>query len=133
MKDFSNKRKAVCDLLAKGLTHRAIAKKVGVSVGYVSSVRSSSQCASKYPRKHPEQVVSEIAGDHWTISLPKTRIHTEEQLIEHFKIDLEKWRIEKLQCNAWEMGYKDSDSEAQVLPLYQVKAFLVRDNTVSFA
>lgn len=74
--------------------------------------------------KQPE--TSEIAGDKWSISLPKTRIHTLEELIEYCKIDLDVWEVERFVCNKWEMGYKDAADEGRVMPLFQIKAFLKR-------
>ena len=42
---------------------------------------------------------SEIKDDKWTISLPKTRICTLEELVEQFKIDLQAWEVERW-CSA---------------------------------
>lgn len=69
---------------------------------------------------------SEIAGDKWTITLPKTRIHTLEQLLEFCEVDLSIWEVKRFICNKWEMGYKNEKDEAEVEPLYQIKAFLER-------
>jgi len=70
--------------------------------------------------------INEMTEDGWTISLPRTRIHTLEQLIEVFQIDLEKWEVERWVANKWEMGYKNEVGEPGTEPLYQVKAFLRR-------
>jgi hypothetical protein len=69
---------------------------------------------------------NEISGDKWIITLPKTRIHTLEQLIEYFKIDLNVWEVERWIANKWEMGYKDALDVAHAEELYQVKAYLKR-------
>ena len=81
---------------------------------------------SKYEVPLTENLVetSVMDGDSWTITLPKTRICTLEQLVEHCQIDLRIWEVERWVCNKWEMGYKDKAGEAQVEPLFQVKAFL---------
>ena len=76
---------------------------------------------------------SEIKDDSWTITLPKTRIHTLEELVEYFKIDLSLWEVERWVANKWEMGYKDADDKAQVEQLYQVKAFLKKRKEVDEA
>src|SRR6266576_820199 len=73
---------------------------------------------------------SEIVGDKWTVVLPKTRIHTLEQLIEFCQIDLSIWEVERFIANKWEMGYKTESGEAEVAPLYQIKAFLRRKKDV---
>jgi hypothetical protein len=84
---------------------------------------------------------NEVNKDHWSISLPKTRIHTLEQLIEYFEIDLAIWEVERFVANKWEVGRKDQKMDWRVVdgvaigykedsgtifvePLFQVKAFL---------
>lgn len=74
--------------------------------------------------KQPPAETSEMTADTWSISIPKTRICTLEQLIEHCKIDLNVWEVERFICNKWEMGYKDNLERGCVMPLFQVKAFL---------
>lgn len=70
--------------------------------------------------------VNEIAKDTWNIVLPKTRIHTLDQLLDYFKVDLDVWEVERFVANKWEMGYKDAAGKPGVEQLYQVKAFLRR-------
>jgi hypothetical protein len=72
---------------------------------------------------------NEIKGDKWTIVLPKTRIHTLEELIEFCKIDLDVWEVERFIANKWELAAKigpHGEEEIIVEPLYQIKAFLRR-------
>ena len=77
--------------------------------------------------------VSEISGDKWTISLPSTRIHTLEQLIEFCDIDLTEWEVERFIANKWEVGANLQDGKGiTVEPLFQVKAFLKRKNDAIF-
>src|ERR1700677_474221 len=78
---------------------------------------------------------SEIRGNEWEISLPRTNIHTLEELLDYCRVDLLIWEVDRFVVNKWEMGYikeKQSDKNvADSLPLYQVKAFLKRKvNTV---
>jgi len=80
-------------------------------------------------KKTPEET-HEIKGDTWTISLPKTRIHTLEELLEYCEADLSVWEVERFVCNKWEMGFKNKNEEAEVVPLFQVKAFLRRRKDV---
>ncbi len=44
-----------------------------------------------------------------TITLPSTRIHTVEQLIEACKIDLEVWYVDEFSVRKWEMGFIESE------------------------
>lgn len=73
-------------------------------------------------KQEPE--TSEIAGDTWNITLPKTRISTLDQLLEYCKVDLSVWEVERFVVNKWEMGAKNVDDELVVQPLFQVKATL---------
>lgn len=65
---------------------------------------------------------NEIVGDTWNINIPSTRICTLEQLIEHAKVDLTQWQVERFFANKWEVGAKDANGNIVVEPLFQVKA-----------
>lgn len=75
---------------------------------------------------------NEITKDTWSITLPKTRIHTLPQLLEKFAVDETVWEVERFVANKWDMGYvvKDQNSasfgNASQHELYQVKAYLRR-------
>jgi len=68
----------------------------------------------------------EVDGEKRVITLPRTRIHTLEELVEFCKIDTTVWEVERFIANKWEMGYKDAEKNAGHYPLYQIKAFLRR-------
>lgn len=72
--------------------------------------------------KQPES--NEMCGNEWNISLPRTRIHTLEELLEYCKVDLVLWEVEKFICNKWESSSKNEDGDAVVTPLFQIKANL---------
>jgi hypothetical protein len=94
----------------------------------------------------PNEVESEkhsFTEDSWEISLPSTRIHTLDELLEYCKVDLQIWEVERFIVNKWELGrkdrqvnlsYNDGKAEGYVLdsgkvnvePLFQVKATLVK-------
>jgi len=77
-----------------------------------------------------------VKGDTWEIALPKSRIHTLEQLIEYFQIDLTLWEVERFVANKWEMGYTSGPKvtkTAAVEQLFQVKAFLKRKKNIADA
>lgn len=81
---------------------------------------------------------NQVRGDDWEITLPKSRIHTLEELVKFFEIDLTVWEVERFIANKWEMGYttsagKDQPKFSQVEPLYQVKAFLKRKRNIAEA
>lgn len=85
-------------------------------------------CGCKPEKRKPEklQVVetNEVTDKGWAISLPQTRIHTLDQLIEFFEIDLSEWEVERFVANKWEVAANMGGEELTVSPLYQVKAFL---------
>lgn len=70
---------------------------------------------------------SEVQGDNWTITLPKTPIHTLEALLEHCRVDRQVWEVERWVCNAYATAAKDAAGELQTQQLYQVKAWLRRN------
>lgn len=74
-----------------------------------------------------------VTTDTQDIFLPKTRIHTLEQLLAYCEVDSLVWEVEKFTANKWEMGYVGKDGAAQTEPLYQVKAFLKRKKNIADA
>lgn len=108
------------------------------------------QAKSAEAKRNPPEK-SEIAGDQWTISLPKTRIHTLDQLVEYCKIDLKIWEVERFICNKWDVGMKPVattehvprekdgvkvphfvryEKDPIVVALYQVKAYLRKKKNI---
>lgn len=87
------------------------------------SVVTKALAGSEAPQKVE---TSEQTKDTWTITLPQTRIHTLEELIEYCQVDLAVWSVDRFTVNKWEMGAKNDDGKVIVTPLYQVKAFLKR-------
>jgi hypothetical protein len=61
-------------------------------------------------------------SDKLSLHLPSTRIHTLEDLIAFFEVDMSVWEVSRFVCNKWEVGAKNKDGEIEVSPLYQVKA-----------
>lgn len=78
------------------------------------------------PKTAKPSETSEVSGDQWTISLPKSRIHTLDELVTYFEIDLSEWEISKFVANKWEVAAKNAENELAVEPLFQVKAWLQR-------
>ena len=61
-----------------------------------------------------------------TIETPRSsRIKTIDDLIDHCKIDLNVWEIERYVVNKWEVG-SNVDGQIIVEPLFQIKAYLKR-------
>jgi len=83
----------------------------------------------------------ERKGDRWTITLPKTRIKTLDQLVAACQVDLSVWEVERFICNKWEVGvtpravgssgdWRRDSTKPIVEPLFQVKAWLVRKKNI---
>jgi hypothetical protein len=90
-----------------------------------------------YNAAFPEEVTTStesetntFEGDRWVVSIPKTPIHTLEELLEYCKVDLGIWEVERFVVNKWEMGYKDPTGFAQTKPLFQVKATLIKRKAI---
>ena len=126
-----------CAVLNPDASHRWIAKQFGLhhkTVDRILAGKSSLTTHKDLVQEKPELTeVSEVAGDNWTISLPKTRIHTLEELVKQFEIDLTLWEVERWVANKWEVGAKGPDDKLQIEPLYQVKAFLKKRKEVEAA
>lgn len=79
---------------------------------------------------------NEVTKDNWSITLPKTRIHTLPELLKYFEVDESLWEVERFIANKWDMGYvvkkegSPSFGEASQHELYQVKAFLKRKKNI---
>lgn len=84
------------------------------------------------PSQQPDESVEETDRKK-VYTLPKTRIHTLEQLIEFFEVDTTQWQVERFVCNKWEVGAKDAAKVLQIEPLYQVKATFVKKVEQSIA
>ena len=72
----------------------------------------------------PEAVNEEkytFIDDTWDISLPKTNIHTLEELLAYCQVDLSIWEVERFTVNKW-----DGATAAGPEPFYQVKATLMK-------
>jgi transposase len=128
------KRKRVVELHPTDLSNEAIAGIVGCSEGTVSKIRRKLPPVpgKVQPQSTPTET-NEINGDEWKISLPKTRIHTLEELVEFCKVDLFVWEVDRFICNKWEMAAKLGDETSQevvVTPLFQIKAFLKKKKAV---
>ena len=105
--------------------------------GVFSSASERSRTATRFAQSRAEGHT--ISGNTWEISLPKTRIHTLEELMKFCEVDLSTWEIDRFVVNKWEVGatpkatgsgssWAREDSGFVVEPLYQVKAWLKRRN-----
>lgn len=86
----------------------------------------AAEVAANVPKIDPDPEISEVVGDSWTITLPKTRIHTLEELLEYAKVDLSIWQVERWVSNKWEVGAKNAAGNVEISPLFQVKATFIR-------
>lgn len=85
------------------------------------------QRAGEAPIKQERGEKREQEGNSLNIALGATRICTLEQLVEHCKVDLEIWEVERFVANKWEVGAKEKKSDSiKVEPLFQVKAWFRR-------
>lgn len=128
------------ELLSQGLSQEKIARMVGISTGTVSKISRGDPMTSKSSSEPSagadpllDTQTEEITENSWNISLPKTDICTLDQLVEHCKIDLKIWQVERFVCNKWAVGAKDNEGIVRVTPLFQVKAWLKKKHDVAHA
>ena len=74
----------------------------------------------------PTSTQFEDNGKSGVLSSRSHLISTIEQLIDHCKIDLTKWTIERCVVNSWQVGSK-VDGTILVQPLFQVKAWVSKN------
>lgn len=81
--------------------------------------------------EQPETNEYKDQGNTWNVSLPKTRIHTLDELLDYCQVDRLLWSVESFLVNKWEMGAKDKDTGKLIgQPLFQVKATLKKRKEV---
>lgn len=101
-----------------GESARSLAKRFGVHHKTSARIIKGTVSTPEMKEQH------EVKSDSWVISIPKTRICTLDELVEHCKIDLGIWEIERFVANKWEVGARDESGKIVVEPLFQIKAFL---------
>lgn len=102
-----------------------LAKALGVSEKQARNILRAMKSETRLPEQEIGKKLVETVSytkDGASYELPKTRIHTLEQLIEYFNVDTSIYEVERFICNKWEVGAKDADGKIIVEPLYQVKA-----------
>jgi hypothetical protein len=140
---------------AAGVDHRTCGRVVLERVCGISQkaardfVKRRDGYLTDQPIKNHGKTLSEShehTQDQWVISLPKTPIHTLEELVEHCEVDLDVWEVERWVCNKWDVAmaepatttmipnkrgvdvpmWKRGSNKPIVQPLFQIKAWLIR-------
>jgi hypothetical protein len=141
--DLDNLSQHEKELLDKAVPFaRGIAEATG-SLPSSDAVRDHLKCAAHNARRilhairdnklvpflkdaRPNETLREenvMEKDKWNITLPKTRIHTLNDLLEYFEVDLEIWEVKRFVVNKWEMGYiKESTKTTEKFPAQTAKA-----------
>ncbi len=93
-----------------------------------------------------EQESQVFTSDSWNINLPKTRLHTLDEVLEKYKVDLSVWSVERFKVGNYELGMKPPatteyvqtrdgrtvpmwvrlDKEPVIIPLYRIEASFVK-------
>lgn len=109
----------------RSITAAKIHDELGFKWSVAVAVKANAAAAPVSPEEGRELTESrEVTNDKCVISLPRTRIHTLEELLEYCEVDQTIWQVDRFICNKWEVGAKDAFDVVQVTPLFQVKAFL---------
>ena len=126
-----SKKQEIKDLWATGqfVSHRALAKSLRLDHTTVDKILGHAADSPNQDAKVLTET-SEIIGEKWNISLPKTRICTLEELITFCKVDTTIWKVERWTANKWEVGAKNDEGNVETTPLYQVKATFIRQQNI---
>jgi transposase len=132
-KTSASVRRKIERLARKGLSSRQIAAELGVHdttvCRYMPADTKRRAGAKAAPIRRPGRA-DDVGRDRWNISIPETRIHTLDEMLEHCAIDLDVWEVERFICNKWEVGAADKREGKLhgiiVEPLFQVKVWLKR-------
>jgi hypothetical protein len=136
------------ELLAQGISRDRVSEMVGVGHGTVDRIKRGEPTKEKMGKATEEVIperTDEISGDSWNLKINKTNICTEEELIEHCKIDLTIWEVERCIFKHWGMGFvrkavttKSETQDVKVMesgvqPLFSVTAILKKKRAVVHA
>jgi len=115
-----------------GATWGELAKEIGVSRGVLrGKVRRWRARRPQLPEKPDgEQLEIEHTTNQITASSKSPRIKTLDQLLEACEADLDVWTVDHHILNKWEVGAKDDEGRIVVEPLFQVKAWMVRQEPI---
>lgn len=108
------------------LTNTLLGQRFGLHKSTVSSILNEKPVQKVDDQPATLTETSEVKGDTWELTIPKTAIHTVEQLLEHAQVDQTIWQVDRFLLNKYEQAAKDNDGNLKVQPLFQVKAFLKR-------
>jgi hypothetical protein len=106
-----------------------IAKAIGVNR---ATVRQALEFKGQpdAPPEGPLEVYKE-EGDKAVATIVIPGLKTLDDLLQHMKVDLQVWEVERHVINKWEVGTKHPKSgEVTVTPLFQIKAWLKRKTPV---
>ena len=125
LKNPSESQRSLCKALGVPLSNRDVIRQIKADLGYLEN-STQNPGAPELGESHS------YSGDVWDISIPKTRICTLDQLLEHCRVDTSIWEVERFVVNKWEMGSvprmgEGVTGEPVVTPLFQVKATLKRN------
>lgn len=92
---------------------------VGKLLGYLPKLDDLPPLTDAHPIQTEE-------GNYLDIRSNAPKVYTLEQLLEACQVDLKKWRVKDYMVNQWQGFF----GEGNVVPLYQVKAWLIRNDVI---
>lgn len=94
----------------------------------------SPACANEWRARPSTDVLHEIRGNVWEVSLPETNIGTEAELVAQFEIDLTRWNIDKFTVSRNRSKVADAGQFALKARLTRkIEQNLVRDELAAMA
>ena len=117
----------ICNWMKHRTIRDVVLEKFNIKVwlATISAIRNKVDRVRAEGIEIPLETKESFADNSWEISVSKnSRITSLEELIEHCKIDLNVWDIDRHVINKWEVWAKDEDGKIVTEPLYQIKAWL---------
>ena len=105
-----------------------LSKATGVHKDRIRS--KARRIAARVARPATVNVESNFTTKSGEVEIKSKRIVTLDDLLSHCNVDLNIWRVERHVINKWEVGAKDEKGQIVVEPLFQVKAWLVKEDAV---
>ena len=127
----TDKRVEVLELISRGISHREISKRTGLSLGAISNIRNG-------PKEFPLETTATPAGTDKRVEAGdqceidksfNTPIRTEKDALAACEVDTSVWFVEKFETSCWSMPIKvrnNGKEEVVQQQQYRVKLWLRR-------
>lgn len=107
-------------LVAQGVSHRAIAKELGIARGTVSGAMARARARGSQTSSETSEEITTDATGAVTVRTCGVRVRTVDEARVHGGVAGDGWTVVRASVKRWEMGSKGTDGEPVVTPLWGV-------------